>query len=210
LKSDVAQREAKLREMSGNLGANNPQYQRAQAELASMRSRLAAETAAVVNGVATNNRVNAQREAELTAAVQAQKTRLLKLKEDRDSAAVLQRDVDGAQRAFDAISTRQTQSNLESQTNQTNIAVLNPAEAPTSASKPRKLLNVMISVFLGSLLGIGLALMLELAKRHVRSEQDLLEVLDLPVLSSISSAAGMFKQAAQAAAPKTDAPGVGT
>jgi capsular polysaccharide biosynthesis protein len=92
---------------------------------------------------------------------------------------------------------------VESQTTQTNIAVLSPATAPSSASKPRVLLNSLISVFLGTLLGVGLALMLELAKRRVRSTEDLLEALSLPVLGSVSSASGIFKHAAQRAAKAT-------
>jgi capsular polysaccharide biosynthesis protein len=44
---------------------------------------------------------------------------------------------------------------------------------------------------LGTLLGIGLALLLELSNRRVRSAQDLMEALGLPVLGSVSSAAGL-------------------
>jgi capsular polysaccharide biosynthesis protein len=53
---------------------------------------------------------------------------------------------------------------------------------------------------LGTLLGVGLALMLELMNRRVRSADDLLEALDLPVLGQISSAAGTLKRLPQGAA----------
>ena len=55
------------------------------------------------------------------------------------------------------------------------------------------MLNILVSIFLGTLLGVGMALMLELINRRVRSPDDLVEALDLPVLGSITSASGMFK-----------------
>jgi polysaccharide biosynthesis transport protein len=120
----------------------------------------------------------------------------LVLNKQRDELNVLRRDIESAQRAFEIVSQRASQTNIESQTNQTNIAVLNPAIAPPDPSKPRVFLNILVSVFLGGLLAIGLALVLELANRRIRSTEDLVEALELPVLGAISSAAGMFKRTA--------------
>jgi capsular polysaccharide biosynthesis protein len=91
------------------------------------------------------------------------------------------------------VSQRASQSNIESQTNQTNISVLNPAVAPTEPSKPRVFLNVLVSIFLGALLGVSLALVLELKNRHVRSAADLVDTLEIPNLGSITSAVGTIK-----------------
>ena len=112
---------------------------------------------------------------------------------------VLRRDIESAQRAFEQVSQRASQTSIESQTNQTNIAVLNPATPPAEPSKPRILLNTLVSIFLGTLLGVGLALVLELSNRRVRSAQDLAEALELPVLGSVSSATGMLKLATKGA-----------
>lgn len=195
LKSDIARLEAKLTESNVNLGKNHPQTQRTEAELATLKAQLTAETNKITSSIETTYQVSKQREQQLQGALGAQKARVLVLNKQRDELNVLRRDIESAQRTFEVLSQRASQSNIESQANQTNIAVLNPASAPTIASKPRKVLNVLISIFLGTLLGIGLALMMELTNRHVRSPQDLLEALDLPVLGSISSAAGMFKNA---------------
>jgi capsular polysaccharide biosynthesis protein len=50
------------------------------------------------------------------------------------------------------------------------------------------------------LLGVGLALMLELANRRVRSGNDLAEALGVPLLGNISSASGMLKRSTGATA----------
>ena len=106
---------------------------------------------------------------------------------------VLRRDIESAQRAFEIVSQRGSQATIESQSNQTNLAVLNPAVAPIDPSKPRIFLNLFASIFLGSFLSMALVLMLELKNRILRSEADLLEILELPVLGSIMSATSLFK-----------------
>jgi succinoglycan biosynthesis transport protein ExoP len=187
LKSDIARLEAKLQESSINLGKNHPQTMRGRAEIASLRSRLAGETRQISNSIGTSYEVGKQKEKELLEAMETQKTRLLELNKQRDQISVLQRDVEAAQRNFEAVSLRSAQTRLESHAVQSNIATLNPASVPTAPSRPRILLNVMISVFLGTLLGVGIAMLVELKNRRVRSLEDLLEVIDVPVLATISS-----------------------
>lgn len=187
LKADVARSEARLQEMAGNLGMNHPQYQRQQAELASLKRDLAAETRKVTSAIGTSSRVSKEKEAEVRAAIEAHKKRILQLKEGRDEASVMQREVETAQRAYEVVSQRLTQTHLESQNTQTNVSVLTPAEPPLEPSSPKVLLNTLLAIFLGTLLGVGAALMMELLNRRVRSAQDLSEGLGVPVLAVLDS-----------------------
>lgn len=204
LKSDIARLDAKLQESSINLGKNHPQTQRAESELASLRDRLDKETKKISTSLGTSHQVNMQKERELRDAIEKQKERLLALNKQRDAISVLMRDVESAQRAFEGISQRFNQTRLESLSVQTNVAVLNPATEPTEPSKPRVMLNLLVAVFLGTLLGVGVALFVELINRRVRSVEDLAESLGLPVLAAIASTkpprglrdtlAGMFRR----------------
>lgn len=182
LKGDIARLESRLKEVSGNFGENHPQYLRSQAELGELKSKMNAEIARITSSIGTAGNISKQKEAELIAAVAAQKGRILELKEQRDEITLLVREVETAQRAFEAISLRTTQSRLEAQSIQTNVSVLNPANEPLKASKPRVFLNVLISTFLGMLLGVGAALTLELLNRRIRSTEELAGIVDLPVL----------------------------
>ena len=188
LKSDIARLEAKLQESNINLGKNHPQTQRTESELASLRNRLSSETRQISNSIGTSYQVGKQKEKELLDALARQKNRVLELNKQRDSISVLQRDVEAAQRTYEGISQRSAQTRLESMSAQTNIAVLNPASEPAEHSRPRIMLNLLISVFLGVLLGTGVALLLEISNRRIRSAEDLIEAIDLPVLTVISSA----------------------
>lgn len=187
LKADIARLEAKVQETSVNLGANHPLRQRAESELASLKSRLASESGRISASIDTAYRVGKDREAELQAAVGAQRARVLMLNKQRDELNVYRRDVEAAQRAYEAVSQSASQTRLQSLTNQTNVVRLNTATAPANPSSPKLLFNLLIAAFGGTLLGVACALLLELANRRVRSTEDLAQMLDLPVLASISS-----------------------
>jgi chain length determinant protein EpsF len=199
LKADIARMEAKLNESNINLGKNHPQTQRSESELASLKAQLEAETRKINSSIDTTYQVNKLREQQLRGALANQKERVLLLNRQRDELNVLRRDIESAQRAFEQVSQRSSQTTMESQTNQTNISVLNTASAPVDPSKPKLLLNVLVSIFLGTLLGVGLALMLELLNRRVRSGEDLTEALQMPLLASVSSARTIMSRRGAAA-----------
>lgn len=187
LKSDIARLEAKQQESNINLGQNHPQTQRAESELASLKARLASETRQISNSLNTSTQVGKQKEKELLAAMEVQKTHVLDLNRQRDEISVLKRDVESAQRSFELAGQRSAATRLESLSIQTNVVMLNPASVPIDFAKPRIFLNLFVSIILGFLLGVGLALSLELSRRYVRSASDLGEASGLPVLSSIAS-----------------------
>jgi len=187
LKSDIARVDSKLQESNVNLGKNHPQTQRAESELASLKAKLASETRAIEASFGTSYQVGKQKEKELLAAIEAQKTRVLDLNRQHDEISVLQRDVESAKHAFEGVSERSAQTRLESLSIQTNVVMLNAAAEPVAPSKPNIFRNVLVATFFGTLLGIGLALLLELANRRVRSTEDLAGAIGLPVLASIAS-----------------------
>jgi chain length determinant protein EpsF len=187
LKADVGRLEAKVQELSVNLGVNHPSRQRAESELAAVRSRLASESSRITSSIETSYQVGKDRERELQGSVAAQRARVMELNKQREEMSVYRRDVDAAQRAYDAVSQSASQSRLQSLSNQTNVVLLNTADTPLSPASPRLSINLLIAAFGGMLLGIACALLLELTNRRVRSVEDLVQVLDLPVLASISS-----------------------
>jgi polysaccharide biosynthesis transport protein len=187
LKADIARQESKLKELSGNLGLNHPQYQRAEAELNELKNNLRVETGRITSAIGTAGRVSLAKEGEIQVSIEAQKKKVLELRRQRDEISVMMREVETAQRSFDAIGQRMAQSKLEAQSIQTNIAVLTPAAEPLNRSKPKVFLNLLVSIFLGTLLGVGAALALELGQRRIRSAEDISQTLDIPVLAQLGS-----------------------
>jgi succinoglycan biosynthesis transport protein ExoP len=185
LRVALAGAEAKFADTAQRYGRNHPSYQAARAEVDKMRGDLNAAMGTISRSVGNNAEVLRQREAELRAALAAQKTRVLELNRTRDELGVLLKDLDSAQRAFDAASQRFSQTRIEALSEQSEVSVLNPATAPIEPASPRVLLNGLVAFLLGTILGVGLALLLELLNRPVRSSADLADTLGIPVLGTI-------------------------
>ena len=118
------------------------------------------------------------------------KKAVLTLRSQRDEASVLLRDVDTAQRAYDAVAQRRTQLATEAQADQTSARVLSPATEPLRPSKPNLVKNSLVGLILGLLGGVGLAFLLEYIDRRVRSADDLMAYGDVPVLGVMSNTPG--------------------
>lgn len=185
LKSDINRLEGKLREASIKLGSNHPQYQSMQSELDSLKQQLEKETSHIGRSYSTTEDVSRDKAANIRGLIAAQKRKLFELKHERDEANVLLSEVSSAQKAYDAVSQRFTQTNLEGQSTQTNVSVLTPAYSPLRPSSPLPKLYTLIAVVIGTLIGIGFALMSEMMDRRVRIAEDIEQLLGIPVLGEL-------------------------
>jgi chain length determinant protein EpsF len=183
LRVEAARASTKLAELSERLGPSHPQYEAAAAELKNIQSQLRNEIGRTSNTIASSARIEQQRAAELRAQVAEQKQKVLELNRMRDELAVLQKDVETAQRAMDNVTERFSQTSIEAQSNHIDIAVLSAAQEPGSAYTPKIPLNIALALVVGTVMGIGLGLIAEMLDRRVRSSDDLAELLRVPVIS---------------------------
>ncbi|SHH11986.1 chain length determinant protein EpsF [Massilia sp. CF038] len=188
LKVALGVAESKLSEIAQRLDKNHPQYQSAKAEVDKLRADLAAQVAATSATVSANATILRQRGDEAAAALRTQRDKVLRLNRARDELTVLSKEVDSAQRAYDSVANRLALTNIEAQANQSDVAVLTPALAPFKPFGPKLVLNALIGLAAGLLLGVGGAMLLELMDRRVRSAHDLRESAGLVLLGSIGSA----------------------
>jgi protein tyrosine kinase modulator len=188
LSNELSRKEGMLRELSIRLGTNHPQYQAAAAEVATIRQQLRSAIGRVVATLDNNARIARRREAELRSLVIGQKAKVLSLKKERDQLAALMREAENAQKAYDVTTQRYNQTALESQATQTNVAVLAPAVEPIEPSFPKWPLNIALSVFLGTLLGMCVAFFTEMLDERLRSSVDVTRMLDLPLLATLPQA----------------------
>lgn len=190
LKADINRLEGKLQEAGVNLGTNHPQYKSMQSEIASLKQQLQEETQHIARTYVTSEDVGRSKADNIRALITAQKHKLLELKDQRDEANVLLSEVASAQKAYDAVSQRFTQTNLEGQSTQTNVSVLTVASAPIRPSSPIPVLYTLVAAVIGTLIGISLTFMSEMLDRRVRVPDDLEQSLGIPVLAELSKQPG--------------------
>ncbi len=65
------------------------------------------------------------------------------------------------------------------------VQLVQPASVPSSPSSPNTKLNIGLGAFVGLLLGLGLALLLERLNRRVRTIEELRDIYEVPVLAEL-------------------------
>lgn len=186
VKTALQAAEGRLEEQSRELGKNHPQYQRTALEVQTLRERLNAETKKLIASLGNAAAQAKKREQELAGAVVAQQQRIVQARDASVEMAVLTRDLESAQRAYDGAMQRYISTKVESRARQTNLALLTPAVEPVEAAAPRVGLISGLAVLIGLLLAAGLVYLLEITDRRVRSRGDLEHKLAVPSFGNLS------------------------
>jgi succinoglycan biosynthesis transport protein ExoP len=187
LRGDLARNEARMQELNSRFGENHPDVQQLRANIAEIQKKITQESTRASTSVVLSNSMAQARDAEVQAAYDAQRRKVLRLKEDRDTAAILQRELETSQHIYDGILARIAQSDLESRTTLTNVTPLTSAVAPNTASSPKSFLNVILAIVLGGILSLVTILVREMLDRRVRTSDDVSIDLGFPVLGVMPS-----------------------
>lgn len=155
-KSLVEAQQALYDVRSRQLGENHPEYRRA-----------------------------AARERALMASLESQKKNILQIRSQRDELEALAREIEVEQQTYAATLQSYYKTVMESQVNQTNVSVLTPAIPPQEPASPNVVLNMASAAVLGLILGIALAVAVEVLNRRVRSARDVAEVIETKVLGTV-------------------------
>ena len=175
LKGELLHAEEKLQELATQYGVNHPVYRRQISEIQTLRTRLQAEMRKLAAGAAAAG-VDAGPDDALKAGAPGPQA---------SDEAVLVRNVQSAERAYETAMQRYVVSQVDSRASQTNVEVLNPAVAPLKPYRPNIALNIALSLFTGVVLGGILVALLETQDRRVRSPEDLQIASRVPVLAVI-------------------------
>lgn len=189
LTTELARQQARLSDLRSGLGEQHPAVAEARQAASALRERIDASMQRAAASMEAPSRVIHARLAEVQSAIARQQAIVLQRKSQRDAASALLRDVDSAQKAYDAVLQRASQTALESaNTTQTNISVIRaatPAAGPVSLLK----LSLAAAALLGFFLGIANALFAEYRDRRLRSVEDITRLLRQPLLLALPDGA---------------------
>ena len=183
LTKELAARESELAKLKAQFGDRHPAVLEVQQAITQLRASLstARQRAAATFDVPVTS--NEARIAEVRKAIEQQRAVVMQRRSQRNAAAGLLRDVENAQKAYDAVLQRASETALEAQnTTQPDVSVVKAATPPTKASSIFLLMNVFVAAFLAPILGALYALFREGRDRRLRTIGDVTGLLQQPLL----------------------------
>jgi uncharacterized protein involved in exopolysaccharide biosynthesis len=179
----LAAREGELAKLKTQFGDQHPAVVEVRQAISELRASLSAATKRAAATFDVPVASNDARIAELRKAIEQQQAVVLQRRSQRNAAAGLLRDVENAQKAYDAVLQRASATALEAQnTNQPDVSIV---KAPTPPAKPSSiylLINLFVAAFLAPLLGALYALFREAQDRRLRTISDVTGLLQQPLL----------------------------
>ncbi|VAW48544.1 Chain length determinant exopolysaccharide biosynthesis protein EpsF [hydrothermal vent metagenome] len=185
LKVSLARSEVKLSELAERLSEQHPEYRAAVSEMQSLKRKLASEFRFAKSRIKSDESISEQKVTELESAINMQKQMLLEINDNRNMLDVYTRDVTDAQQILSLATQRLSQIVLEGASVESDISILNPGVVPSKASKPNLLVNFILSIFLGVVFSAIVVVIVEMLNRRIRSKDDVMEGVGLPVLGDI-------------------------
>lgn len=194
LRGEYATKSAQVSQLEATLGPNHPQLQAAEAELATIKSRLNTERANAAQAftrsrsaeLAAASAAAAAQAGQLQSAAASQKSQLVSMSSNLGKFATLQQDLASAQQRYNELSSRASQMQLRGALPLANVSQLDNAEAPDRPTSPKVGLLSMLAVMLGLAIGAGVAILLEYLNPRVRTLANVERLIGVPVVARLS------------------------
>jgi len=188
INAEIRDLEGRRVQYSSTLGRNHPKMEKIESELREAKYRLSREIEAVGEGINNAAELARERERELSIELSNQKQLVLKLKNEHDKIAVLERDVESAQATYNAALSQLNTTSMQSMVEQANVSIVDTASVPGSHSSPQVITNLVLGALAGLLLGFGIAVLRGLLIQRVYSSQDIIAEIGVPLLGHLKKA----------------------
>jgi succinoglycan biosynthesis transport protein ExoP len=165
--------------------SKHPKIQQISGEIAKVTAKFNGELSKEIENLKVQHTVLLNREKVMEQTIgefegDAMNTNSLELKY-----TILQRNMDTSQKLYDTLVSKVKESGVVSGGATSNIRIVENASVPIDPIKPNKTKNLLLSIILGVFGGVGLAFFLEYLDQTVRTEEDVQNLLGLPVLGVI-------------------------
>src|SRR5712672_361341 len=168
-------------------GPKFPKVVRLQAQLKDLDELVAREKTNIGNQMEAEYHGSRQRELLLKNALDAQKAETNQMAEKVVQYNILKREADTNKQLYDGMLQKLKEAGITAGLRSSNIRVVDPALIPSYPARPNKTRNVMLSILVGLIGGIGLALLREYLDNTVKTPDDVETLARLPSLAVVPS-----------------------
>lgn len=156
-----------------------------EATLEKVNERIDSVTNRIISAIRTEYTLAQAREGNLEKEIDATKREALEISERSSAYNMLQTESVEAKRIYDLVAQRVKEVDLNSSVMRNNVQVLDRATVPARPERPRKIINLAVSMLMGIGLGIGLVFFLDYLDNTVRSAEQLHEEFGLATLAVV-------------------------
>jgi uncharacterized protein involved in exopolysaccharide biosynthesis len=184
----VVDLEIELSRLAKIYKGKHPKIVQARTELEKTRNSLSQEIAKEKENLKSERKVLFAREKTLESTLAEFEKEALDTSSKELKYTILQRNVDTSRNLYDLMVSRIKESNILQTANTSNIRLVETAQTPIGPVSPNKKRNLLLAMVLGVFFGCGLAFFFEYMDQTIRTEEDIQQHFDLPVLSVIPKA----------------------
>jgi len=195
----------RIADFSRQYGEKHPRMIGIREELKAVKQRLQGEVRRIASSLKKEYEISIARERSLERALEEQKRQSQKLHQDAIQLGVLKREVETNRQIYDMLLKRIKETDLSMDSMRfSNVQIVDRAEVPLKPIKPRKMLNLLLSLVFGLFSGIGFAFFIEYLDNTIKTPEEVMQSLGLMVLAVVPSyhVEGKAQWAAKGRSPK--------
>ncbi len=185
LEQRLSQLGDEIADARSTFGPKHPKVQRLERQIQEIKSQLDREKQQVANRIESEYQAALKREQLLRKALEAQKAEANILNSKLVEYSLLKREYETNQQLYEGLLERLKEAGISSGLRSSNIHIVDRARPPLSPVRPRKSLNILLSLVVGLVVGGVLALFNEYLDNSVKVPEEVEQLVNLPVLGII-------------------------
>ena len=185
LKAEASDLEVQRAKLLKVYKEQHPEVLKVTAQMDQVAHKIDAEIKTMMRAVQTEYRVAKVREETLLGNVNRLRQEGQDLSEKEIQYLNLQRESDSNQQLYEAVLKRLKETGVTGGLDTNNVSIVEDATVPKAPVKPRKAINLIVSVLVGLFVGVGVALTIEYFDTTIKTPDDVERYLGLPVIAIV-------------------------
>jgi polysaccharide biosynthesis transport protein len=187
LETNVANLRVAQAKLSASFKQGWPEFDQVTEQLNEAQNQLHSEKQKAFENARLEYHTALRREHLLIDALNTQKMEANSFNQNSIQYNILKRQVDTDKQLYDGLLQRMKEAEVSAGLKSSNIHIVDEAEPPNQAYKPKKLVNMVLALAAGLILGIGLAFFTERLDSSLKTPDDIDRYLSIPSLGIIPS-----------------------
>ena len=185
LKASLVRLEGNYQEMLKTFRPNYPDMVRLKQQIDNVRVKLNQEKSSIKQSLEADYFAAREQENRIRRELKKFNNQMHRLQKNSVDYNTLKRAVDTNGQLYNSLLKRLEEVNVASAADTSSITIIEPPELPYKRYKPQPVINLIVGILSGLILGLAFAFLREALDNSIRSVEDIEKITGLPVLGSI-------------------------